>query len=292
MEQDIAMKHNRRIFPLYKAISWDALFYYAIIFLFLTETKGLSASTVLYAEAVYTIFLLIFQIPATILIERLGSKKALVLGNILVAIQIASMIFASSFIYLILVYSMRAFGYALKGTAQYTLLYNSIKSKEGKNSFANIDAKYQDKIHATFKNKSLAFISIPVFISFIIIGLITISKFNYATVIIIVVLGFAVQYFLRAPYWTLNKKYVTNFTNSDIRTKIISASELIESLGTSIITFLAGLLLAHYNTNMAYLIIGIVGTIAILLVLSYMKTRFGLNPEDYSKEDIKYSDMK
>ena len=41
MKQDIAMKYNRRIFPLYKGLGWDPLFYSAIIFLFLTEVKGI-----------------------------------------------------------------------------------------------------------------------------------------------------------------------------------------------------------------------------------------------------------
>lgn len=32
-------KYNVKMFPLYKALSWDLLFYYAISFLFLTRYK-------------------------------------------------------------------------------------------------------------------------------------------------------------------------------------------------------------------------------------------------------------
>ena len=56
MRQDIAMKYNRRIYPFYKAIGWDPLFYSAIIFLFLTEIKGIQAAKVLYAESAYAFF--------------------------------------------------------------------------------------------------------------------------------------------------------------------------------------------------------------------------------------------
>ena len=47
MKQEIAMKYNRRIFPLYKGLGWDPLFYSAIIFLFLTEIKGIAPAKVI-----------------------------------------------------------------------------------------------------------------------------------------------------------------------------------------------------------------------------------------------------
>ena len=34
-------KYNSKLYPIYKAISWDLLFYYAISFLFLTRNKRL-----------------------------------------------------------------------------------------------------------------------------------------------------------------------------------------------------------------------------------------------------------
>jgi len=104
VEKDIAKKYNRRIFPMYKAIAWDALFYYPIIFLFLTQARGLSVSTVLYAEAAYTIFFLLFQIPSAILIKRIGNRNALILGNLLVALQLGLMIFVNSFMFLVFAY--------------------------------------------------------------------------------------------------------------------------------------------------------------------------------------------
>ena len=47
-------KVNARLYPIYKMISWDLLFYYSIIYLFLTQAKGFSASQVLLAEAAFT----------------------------------------------------------------------------------------------------------------------------------------------------------------------------------------------------------------------------------------------
>ena len=88
----------------------------------------------------------------------------------------------------------------------------------------------------------------------------------------------------------LEDKYVTNFTDVNIRAKIISTSNLIKNIGEIVISFLGGLLLEFYSTNISYLIIGFIGLIVILFVLKYMKKRIGLNPEQYNKEDMKYQE--
>ena len=102
--------------------------------------------------------------------------------------------------------------------------------------------------------------------------------------------AFFIHHFFRGPYWVLEDRYVTNFTNSNIRAKILSTSNLIKNIGEIVISFLGGLLLEFYNTGTSYLIIGIVGLIVILLVLKYMKKRIGLSPENYNKQDIEYEE--
>ena len=49
-------ERNIKIYPAYKMLSWDLLFYYSINFIFLTQIKGISASNVLFAEACYPVF--------------------------------------------------------------------------------------------------------------------------------------------------------------------------------------------------------------------------------------------
>lgn len=415
MKPEIAMKYNRRIFPLYKGFGWDPLFYSAIIFLFLTEVKGIAPAKVMYAESIYSLFLLLLQIPATILIEKIGSRKSLILGTIFATIQIIMMIFINNFIFLVIAYFMSAFGNAIKDVARNTLLYDSTKICNGKNSFANINAKgsslsyalsattsiftgylfvinpyiplilssfisilaviiayrfeevevektektnisesiqdikegfkftfksqrlrslflftsifvgiltmistyekslltdlgveaqyfgiifavltlvqcfsvrYQDKIHNKFKNKTLTFISVPILLSFIIIGIITNLNLNFIFTIIIVMFAFFIHHFFRGPYWILEDRYVTNFTNSNIRTKILSTSNLIKNIAKIVISFLGGLLLEIYTTSTSYLIVGIIGLIVILAILKYMKKRIVLDPKKYKKEDI------
>lgn len=76
-----ARKHNARMYPIYKMCSWDLLFYYAISFVFLVKTKGFSPAEVMFTDAVYTLFKLIFNIPATAIIEKIGKRKSLILAN-------------------------------------------------------------------------------------------------------------------------------------------------------------------------------------------------------------------
>lgn len=51
MENTNAKQINVNLYTRYKMLSWDLLFYYAIIFLFFTQTKGISAADVLLAES-------------------------------------------------------------------------------------------------------------------------------------------------------------------------------------------------------------------------------------------------
>ena len=79
---------NIKIFPIYKAISWDLLFFYTILFLFLTQVKGISAADVLLADAAYPIFKFILLMPLTMLIEKIGKRKSLILGNLVNAVSV------------------------------------------------------------------------------------------------------------------------------------------------------------------------------------------------------------
>ena len=64
-------KVNMRIFPTYKKIAWDYLFFYTVDFLFLTQIKGISASDVVLKSTFYAFFSIVMQIPANIIVEFL-----------------------------------------------------------------------------------------------------------------------------------------------------------------------------------------------------------------------------
>ena len=60
-------KINAKLYPIYKMISWDLLFYYSIIYLFLTQVKSFTAAQVLLGEAVFTASFLLFVLECAFL---------------------------------------------------------------------------------------------------------------------------------------------------------------------------------------------------------------------------------
>ena len=87
-------------------------------------------------------------------------------------------------------------------------------------------------------------------------------------------------------YFILSERYSKNFSTPKTRSRISFATEFTTNIIESIALFLAGVLLDGVSIASATLIIGLVFLLLFTLVLDYMKTRVGLKPEKYSKNDI------
>ena len=135
-------KKNVKIFPFYRMISWDLLFYYPIIFLFLTQVKGFSASQALFADTFYTLANTFWQIPVTWVVDKIGKRNCLIIGNILYSISILAMIFMQSYYQLLIIQFIYALGFSIKGLCETNILYESLPQhvKRGK-LFSKIEAK-------------------------------------------------------------------------------------------------------------------------------------------------------
>lgn len=81
-------KKNVKIFPIYKTVSWDLLFYFPIIFLFLTQVKEFTPAQVLFADSFYTLSNTFWQLPITSVVDRIGKKNRLIIGNVLYSLSI------------------------------------------------------------------------------------------------------------------------------------------------------------------------------------------------------------
>ena len=88
-------KHNARLYPIYKMCSWDLLFYYAIAFVFLTQTKGMDVASVMMTDAIYPLFKVLFQLPTLTLIDKIGKRNSLILANICLSICLIIMILSN-----------------------------------------------------------------------------------------------------------------------------------------------------------------------------------------------------
>ena len=410
---------NIKLFPIYKMISWDLLFFYAIIFLYLVQVKQLSAPQVILAEALYNVAIMLFIIPSGKIVDKIGKKNSVIIANISICISIVIILFMTHIYHLIIAYSIMAFGYSIKVIAENIILYDSIPSgsKRGKifslidgkasSNYYYIDAitsiatgflftvnphipiilclimciistilatrfqhtntisksnkehsekvslkqafvhvknsrrllylilfyaifsgllfnlsslrsslfkdlnlnvryfgiiyailqiisgttaRYQNKVHNKFKNQTLAVLGIPLTVSCMLIGLLANLKIDNFIFFVIMVL-FIIQNVLKGPYRTLIVRYMNNFTNKSIRTKLATIESLAYYSITVIFSLTSSYLLKVTSTANALLTIGIISTFSIGTLLYLMKGRVGLKPEEYPDEDLKYSHL-
>lgn len=152
-----------------------------------------------------------------------------------------------------------------------------------------ISSKKHKWFHKTLKNRALSWLSLSLVSSFIITGLIVVCNINYILSLTMVLLTIVLFGIIKGPYFTLMQKYFNSFSNSEINTKIFAIKSSLENLGRFIMSLFASFLLSITNTSYTFIIIGSIFFIIFIFLLDYMKTKVGLKPEEYSKEDLAFS---
>lgn len=148
-----------------------------------------------------------------------------------------------------------------------------------------ISLSLKKPIEKKFRNRTLSFISLMYIGACIIIG--TISSFSTSNSIIpIILIMYAIQKVSTSIWYILEYKYLKNFTSEDMRNKLTFSYEFIGGIAAGIFSMLGGLLLNIMNVQNAFLIVGLLALASMVVTLDYMRTRFGLKPEEYRKEDI------
>ncbi len=148
-----------------------------------------------------------------------------------------------------------------------------------------ISISLKKTIEKKFRNRTLSFISLIYIGAAIFVGVI--SSYSVDKLVIpMILIMYTIQKISTSIWYILEYKYLNNFTTEKERNKITFTYEFIGGISASIFSILGGLLLNILNVKNAVLMVGLVGTIAIVLVLDYMRSRFGLKPEEYRKEDI------
>ena len=123
------------------------------------------------------------------------------------------------------------------------------------------------------------------------IGLISLYSKNFTFTVTVVIALYALQYIIKGPYYTIQKRYLNSFSSPSMASKIYSANSLVESLFRTVICYVASLLLGVVSTTYSIIIIGCVFTIIFIFVLDYMKDKIGLKPEEYNKKDINFTEV-
>lgn len=142
MAKRLLNKNNIKTYPTYKMFTEDLLFYYAIIYLFLTLEKGLSPSLVFIVDAISQASKMILELPCVCLLDFLGNRKSLIIANILSAISILLLILAPSFIWIVISTIVFALSYDIRQLCETTILFSSFPENRKRNYlFSKYDSK-------------------------------------------------------------------------------------------------------------------------------------------------------
>lgn len=142
-------------------------------------------------------------------------------------------------------------------------------------------------IEKKFKNRTLAFLSLIHIGSCVLIGGIA-TYFHSSSIIPFLLLLYALQKIMTSIWYILESKYLKNFTTETIRNKITFTYEFIGGTAASIFSVLGGLLLKAIPVSNAFLFVGLIAFVVMVLTLDYMRSRFGLKPEEYAKKDLEF----
>lgn len=95
---------------------------------------------------------------------------------------------------------------------------------------SGISAKNSNWFNKKFKNETLMNFSITYTITFMIIGLVVLTIKNPIIEFSIISIAFIIQFIIKGPYYTLIKRYLSNFSTSILRPKLYTANTFAESI--------------------------------------------------------------
>ena len=412
---------NVKLFPKYRQISRDFLFFYTINILFLTQVKNVSPANIVLIDTFYSLFVVIAQVPASFIVDKIGRRKGMILGNILNCIYLILIITSKNLYSLILAEITSSIGFSLKDIAEPAILNESIdlQKEEKSKKFARIQAKAisgyyffaaisiaisgflfeinpyipmflalfvvivslimstrfiepnlsgksnkkshitkeislkeaikfsfnskrcrclllfsavffaiitvlatyeialiedlkieskyigilfaflnivsalgsrrQNNFQKNLKNRTLTFLGYAIVISCIIAGTASIlALVNMFVAMLIIVFMYIVKYISVGLYNVLIIKYLSNFTNSQIDTKIFAINNFVASITAVFFGLIASKLIEVLPIPIAMISFGLFAFIIMSAVLVYMKNKVGLNPQKYSELELKY----
>ena len=105
------------------------------------------------------------------------------------------------------------------------------------------------------------------------------------------IITYMIRYSYQSMYYPLTERYLRNFSNEKIDTKIFTARNFLKSVLSAVIGIIGSFLLERINISYCMLIIGVSTIILTILMSQYMKSRVGLKPQEYGKEELQFDEL-
>ena len=168
------------------------------------------------------------------------------------------------------------------GAEQFSMIFASLSL------IAAVSVSFSSMVQNKLKNKTLTFISMIYLLSWLSIGIVVLNISNNI-IIPIVLMFYVIIRNCDSQWYILRGKYLKNYTTQKTREKITFTFEFITSIAGAIAALIGAWILEITDIRHAILLISLGGLALIIIVLDYMRTRFGLRPKEYRKEDIKFN---
>ena len=156
---------------------------------------------------------------------------------------------------------------------------------------SGILANKQEAFHEKYRNKSLCTLFGIIGGTILIAGICGIIAKQYSIFILAMVITYMIRYSCQGIYYPLTERYLRNFSNEKIDTKIFTAKNFLKSILSAVIGIIGAFLLDRINISYCMLIIGTSTIVLTILMSQYMKKRVGLKPQEYSKEELRFDEL-
>lgn len=157
---------------------------------------------------------------------------------------------------------------------------------------SGLASKKQESFHKKYRNKSLQGLLFVLSLTVLLSGLLGIIANTYINVLLLIVISFVIGNCCKSLLQILTDRYLRNFANEEIDTKIFVANNFFTSVFSCLLGLFASFLLERLNTAYSMTIFGTLAVIVTYFLGIYMQTRVGLNPDKYPKEEVKYDELK
>ena len=135
----LKLENNIKKYYLYSFFS--AIQFYGPMFLLFFQSFGFSMTQILFFLTVYSIAVLIFEIPSGILTDYIGRKKTLILFGILIFLTFLTITLGSSYAYFLLAYFLMGIARSLESGSETSLIYETLLNLRKEKEFKKVLGK-------------------------------------------------------------------------------------------------------------------------------------------------------
>lgn len=135
------MEKNIKLYPLYKMFAFNILFFGAISVIYRINVIGLSLYQISLIVSAYFLFSIILNLPISIVAEKIGLRKTMLLGNLFLLFYCVLVITLKDFKLLLFSEIFCALGFALKNSSESPFLYESLKKLGREKEYSKIESK-------------------------------------------------------------------------------------------------------------------------------------------------------